>query len=330
MKLLNSIHLYPPQHTCGAEFMAHWINKDVQNRGGDVRVLLHQARHYKIDSMYVYDGIDVFPPEEMVIEKLFIWSDIVLTHLDYTNWTIDKAKMYGKPVMHAIHNTHTYGKIVLADMPQYIIYNSEWAKQTLNYQHDSIVVHPPCDWRFYDTNVDTSLNEYITLINLDQNKGGHILAQIAEMLPHRKFIGVMGSYSEPANIGQHTNQPANVTVLPKTNDIKSVYAKTRILIMPSEYESWGRTATEAMCSGIPVISSGTPGLRENCGKAGIYFERDNVKAYADKIEELFKPKAYAKASHAAKVRSRELDPVNELEALNAFMKQSIERYKLHA
>ena len=47
MRLLNSIHLYPPQHVCGAEFMAHWINKDVKANGGDVRVLLHQANHYK-------------------------------------------------------------------------------------------------------------------------------------------------------------------------------------------------------------------------------------------------------------------------------------------
>ena len=57
MNLLNSIHLYPPQHTCGAEFMAHWINKDIKANGGDVRVLLHQAAHYRINSMYTYDGV---------------------------------------------------------------------------------------------------------------------------------------------------------------------------------------------------------------------------------------------------------------------------------
>lgn len=85
-----------------------------------------------------------------------------------------------------------------------------------------------------------------------------------------------------------------------------------------------------MCSGIPVISSGTPGLRENCDKAGIYIDREDVKAWADQIEQLFKPRAYSKASQAAKVRSRQLDPLAELDALNAFMTQSVERYKLHA
>lgn len=327
MKLLNSIHLYPPQHTCGAEYMAHWINKDIKVNGGDVRVLLHQARHYRINSMYTYDGIDVFPPEDMVIERLIGWSDAMMTHLDYTDWTIGIAQVYKRPLFHLIHNTCTYNRIVWADSPQYIIYNSEWAKEQLKYDHPSIVVTPPCDWRHYDTNIDPSYNEGITLINLDENKGGHILRQIAEALPHRKFIGVMGSYSEPADKGQHTNQPPNVTVLPKTPHIKEVYAKTRILIMPSKYESWGRTATEAMCSGIPVISSGTQGLRENCGKAGLYVERENVKLWIDQIERLFNAKAYEKASKAAKIRSRELDPMASLERLRNFMRQSIADHK---
>ena len=140
----------------------------------------------------------------------------------------------------------------------------------------------------------------------------------------------MGSYSEPADKGQHTNQPPNVTVLQKTPTIKDVYAKTRILIMPSKYESWGRTATEAMCSGIPVISSGTPGLRENCGKAGLYFDREEVKLWVDQIEKLFNPKAYEKASKAAKIRSRELDPMASLERLRNFMRQSITDHKRKA
>jgi len=330
MKLLNSIHMYPPQHVCGAEFMAHWINKDIKGNGGDVRVLLHQAMHYKIDSMYVYDGIDVFPPDPAVIEKLFFWSDAAMTHLDYTKWSVCMSAVMRKPLFHLIHNTHKYPEIEMADRPQYIIYNSEWARSELGYHHPGIVVHPPCDWRAYDTDIDPQFNEAITLINLDQNKGGHILREIATRLPHRKFIGVIGSYSEPGNIGQHTNQPPNVTVLPKTNDIKSVYRQTRILVMPSKYESWGRTATEAMCSGIPVISSGTPGLRENCGKAGIYVDREDVGAWCDAIERLFKPKAYEKASKAARIRSRELDPTAELVHLRQFMADSREHYKVKA
>jgi glycosyltransferase involved in cell wall biosynthesis len=82
-----------------------------------------------------------------------------------------------------------------------------------------------------------------------------------------------------------------------------------------------------MCSGIPVISSGTPGLRENCGKAGLYFDREEVKLWVDQIEKLFQPKAYEKASKAAKIRSRELDPMKSLENLRNFMRQSITDHK---
>ena len=81
--------------------------------------------------------------------------------------------------------------------------------------------------------------------------------------------------------------------------------------MPSKYESWGRTATEAMCSGIPVICTETGGLAENCGKAGIYVER-TAEAYALAIEKLDNQKLYLRKSEAAWQRSKELDPALQL------------------
>jgi glycosyltransferase involved in cell wall biosynthesis len=328
MNILCSIHLYPPTHLCGAEFMLHAINKHLQSKGHEIKVLLHQANHYKIENHYVYDEVDVFPPEQNTIQNLFLWADVVVTHLDYTGWTIGAGSIYNKPVVHLIHNTHTYRSIADSDKKQYIVYNSEWAKGVLGYKHKSIVVHPSVDWRFYDVQKDTEKNEFITMINLDHNKGGHILKAIAERMPHKKFIGVKGSYSEPAKIGQYTNQPSNVTVLNKTDKIKEVYEKTRVLIMPSEYESWGRTATESMCSGIPVICTPTPGLLENCGSAGTYIQnRDNIDDWVKAIEKLDSKKEYSKASKKAKERSRELDPRKELDELELWIREVKNDYK---
>ena len=327
MRILNSIHLYPPSHTCGAEFMAHWINKDLIKAGHEVKVLLHQANQYNIKKVYDFDGVAVFPPDQNIIQSLFMWADAIITHLDYTDWTINMASVMQKPVFHLIHNTYKNEKIALSQNPQFIVYNSEWAKSELAYNHDSFVMPPACDYRHYDTNKDPSTNEYITLINIDQNKGGEILRDIANAMPTRKFLAVKGSYSEPSFVGQITDQPSNVTIVEKTTDIKSIYAKTRVLIMPSRYESWGRTATEAMCSGIPVISSGTPGLRENCGDAGIYVDRGNIKKWVEEITKLDTPARYRKASDKAKERSRELDPVKGLTAFRRFMQESIMNYK---
>jgi len=305
MNILNSIHLYPPQHLCGAEFMIHAVNKELK-KTNDVRVLLHQANQYRIKNHYVYDGIDVFPPDQILTDKLIDWSHALFTHLDYTRWTIGMGAMFRKPVFHLIHNTHKYEEILQAEKPQYIVYNSEWAKGLLNYEHESFVLYPPCDYRHYDCVENPIDNEYITLINLNDNKGGNLLYEIAALLPNKKFLGVRGSYDE-----QVIKQMPNVVYMDKQADIRNVYKQTRILIMPSAYESWGRTATEAMCSGIPVICTETGGLAENCGTAGIYAER-TAEAYATEIEKLDNQKYYLRGSKKCKIRSRELDPVLQL------------------
>jgi glycosyltransferase involved in cell wall biosynthesis len=302
----------------------HQLLKYLQTKGHEVRVLLLNARHYGVTRCYTWDGIDVYPNDRDVITNCLEWSTTLMTHLDYTELVMGYGSVYKKPVIHLVHNDHRRPSIQDHDLAQYIIYNSTTARDKVNYGHLGTVLHPPCDWRRYDTGQDQSKAEHITLINLDHNKGGHILRQIAAALPGRQFIGVVGSYSEPIAIGQHIHQPTNVRVLPKTPDILGIYRQTRVLIMPSKYESWGRTATEAMASGIPVISTGGPGLRENCGKAGIYIEdRDDIQAWVEAIRRLDNPASYKQKSAACKKRSRELDPSSELEATAQWIVQNV-------
>ena len=322
MNIVASIHLYPPQHNCGAEWMLHYILKDLQAKGHHVRVLLHDANKYKIRNNYVFDGIDVFPPNPNVIDGLMRWSNAVFTHLDYTRWTIHTAKLYKKPVFHLIHNSHPYPEIIDAEKNQHIIYNSEWLKELLNYKFSNFIVTPPVDYNYYDVGNEPEKSEYITLINLNENKGGKIFAEIARAMPHKSFLGVLGSYDE-----QITQTLPNVTYVPNSPDIKQWYAQTRILLMPSKYESWGRTATEAMCSGIPVICSDTPGLRENCEKGGIFIKnRDNVKEWVEAITKLDDKKTYSWASRKAKGRSREFETRKTLDEFETWFRESVNKY----
>ena len=322
MNILFSIHLYPPRHLCGAESMAHRISKHLISKGHNVRVLLHQANQIKITNTYTYDGVDVFPPNQNVVENLFRWSHCVFTHLDYTRWTIGMAGMMKKPVFHLIHNTHLYPEIANADTSQHIVYNSLWAKDKLGYKWSNFILTPPTDYRDFDLKIDTADNEYITLINLNENKGGEIFYQIAKAMPHKKFLGVKGSYDE-----QIIKDLPNITYIDKTTDILSVYKKTRILLMPSKYESWGITATEAMCSGIPVVSTDAEGLKENCGKAGIFIKnRDDIQSWVKEINKLDDAKAYAAASKKAKARAREHDPREALDRFELWLREEVNKY----
>jgi glycosyltransferase involved in cell wall biosynthesis len=301
--------------------MLHAIVKHLQSRGHNIRVLLHQANHYRIKNNYVFDGVDVFPPNDNVVRGMMEWADAVFTHLDYTRWTIHTAKLFRKPVFHLIHNSHPYPEIIDAEHPQHIIYNSFWLKDLLQYNFSNFVLTPPVDYRIYDTN--TSTGDKITLINLNENKGGKVFHEIAKALPNKSFLGVHGSYDP-----QITQELPNMTYVMNTPDIMQVYRQTRLLLMPSEYESWGRTATEAMCSGIPVICTDTPGLKENCGKAAIYVkDRNNVKEWVKAIEALDDEKTYSAASKKAKARSRELDPRKALDEFSTWFEEKIQQWR---
>jgi len=322
MNIVASVHLYPPDHNCGAEWMLHFMLKDLQSKGHNVRVLLHDANKYKVRNNYVFDGIDVFPPNANVIDGIMRWSDAVFTHLDYTRWTIHTAKLYKKPVFHLIHNSHPYPEIIDAEKNQHIIYNSEWLKDLLNYKFSNFILTPPVDYNYYDVGNEPEKSEYITLINLNENKGGKIFAEIARAMPHKSFLGVLGSYDE-----QITQALPNVTYVPNSPNIKQWYAQTRILLMPSKYESWGRTATEAMCSGIPVICTDTPGLKENCEKGGIFIKnRDNVKEWVEAITKLDDKKAYSWASRKAKARSRDFDTRKTLDEFESWFREMVNKY----
>ena len=309
MRILFSIHLYPPKHLCGAEFYAHNIAKELVKRGHQVRVYLHQWYGASTDGRYSLDGVDVCPPtcSNQAKEELFQWADIVLTHLDFTKWTLWKCRQLGKPCVFITHNTSNFYDQMVKDASRLgIIYNAQHAKDFLNYDKPSIVLPPHMDLERVKCD---RVGDYITLINLNENKGVKQFYKIAEAMPERRFLGVIGSYME-----QDTNCPPNVTIWPKQVDIRKVYEQTRILLMPSDYESYGMTASEAMANGIPVICTPTPGLKENCGDAAQYLPRDNTKKWVSLIRKLDDPKEYKKWSDLSQQRTKDRpDKISELE-----------------
>lgn len=342
MRLLASVHLFPPQHNCGSEWMLHRIFRYMISKGHECRVLLHHHTRYGVMNDYVFEGVECVVGKALARPDTYLWADIILTHLDMTQYTIVMAKDVKRPVVHFVHNDIPYSSIQNSQADTYIVYNSNWIKEAIGYKQPGIVFHPPCDIDYYDTSAvgDPIDREFITLISLNERKGGHKLWEIASAMPDKKFLGVIGSYDNPGplKMGQmeivnKLMQLPNVTIRPNTPDILSTYRKTRLLIMPSDYESWGRTATEAMCSGIPVICTPTLGLVENCGNAGEYvgYPLDKYKPgeacvnigstedWVNAIRKFDDENYYREKSLLCKQRSRELDPEKELEQLENFL-----------
>jgi glycosyltransferase involved in cell wall biosynthesis len=340
MRILWGIHLYPPIHNCGAEYVAHNINKYLLSKGHEVRVLnLQSTLPY-----YDHEGVEVFGNIKSI--DPFQWGDLVLTHLDYTKYVINVARIVKKPVVHFVHNSSKYDEVENADRQQFVVYNSNWIAEALNYSHKSMVLYPPCPVKQYLTNKPSINNEYITLINLNENKGGYILLKLAREMPERKFLGVIGSYDDgglmPQIIAELRALP-NVRVMDHGDNVKAIYAQTRILLVPSRYESWGRVATEAMINGIPVLACPTKGLIENC-KGGAIFVNPRGEKTTDIygeilthdgdnydtsllryfINSLDDPEEYAHYSEAAIKRSLELEDDYEKQILE------FEKFLYHA
>ncbi len=267
MRILWGIHLYPPIHNCGAEYVAHNINRYLMSKGHEVKILNLRSK----DPAYTYEGVEVYGNIKSV--DPFRWGDVVLTHLDYTKYVINVARILKKPVVHFVHNSSKYSEVEEADRKQFVVYNSNWVADELSYSHDSVVLYPPCPIENYHIGKYPFNNKYITLINVNENKGGYILLKLAKAMPKRQFMGVIGSYDDGGLMPQIVNDLRalpNVKIIDHGDNVKAIYAQTRILLVPSRYESWGRVATEAMINGIPIIACPTKGLQENC-KGGAIF-----------------------------------------------------------
>jgi glycosyltransferase involved in cell wall biosynthesis len=246
-------------------------------------------------------------------------AQAIVTHLENTARASVLGDLHRIPVVHLLHNTFEKSKSWLVKgAPSLVVYNTAWMKADAEawwriHRGDrpmpwGITVRPPVAV----TDYQATPGDRITLINLTEDKGAKVFYALAERMPKRKFLGVIGGYGQQII----RDDLPNVEIVPHTPGdrmAKDVYARTKVLLAPSVYESYGRVAVEAMCSGIPVVAHPTPGLMESLGEAGIFADRDDVDAWEGAVKRLFSPKIYPQASKAATARAAGLDPAAELD-----------------
>jgi len=98
-----------------------------------------------------------------------------------------------------------------------------------------------------------------------------------------------------------------------TLNIKQVYLNASMLINTSRHESFGMSLIEAMACGLPVLAFKNtlgPKIFIKNNENGFLIEKDNLKAYANKIISLIEDK-------------------NEMKRVGEKAKESVERFDLN-
>lgn len=248
-------------------------------------------------STYDLDGVTVHgqarSPEVALRD-----ADVVVTHLGDNGKAAVEAHRLGLPEVRMVHGWSEWTRDRLEKLPPTVaVFNSHTLQQRVDW--DGPVIHPPV----WPERFATTPGDRFTLTNLARDKGAELFWLLARTSPHLKFLGVRGGYG--SQIIKHLS---NVDVQKTTDDMRSVYGRTSVLLCPSKEESWGMVGLEAAASGIPTIAADLPGLRESLGDAGTFVDTTDIRGWADALKRLTDPCEWMDASERALKRSAELDP----------------------
>lgn len=297
-------HFSVPYRRAGSEVMAHAMLRALHDKGMGVLVITSEMP--EAPDAWEVDGIPhvhlPYASAEILIRR--VHPQVVVTHHHLSPRAIAVGKAVGARTVLVKHNDHEAQARFLWSGPDLVVYNTDYVRESLRADWlevdriPSMIVHPPVDPAEHHVE---KTGDAVTLVNLSANKGVHTFRGVAELLPDLPFLGVVGAHG----VQETHPMPDNVTVLPHTSNMRDdVWARTRVLLMPSVYESYGMAGVEALASGLPVIAHPTPGLREALGDAGTFIDRDDHQAWADAVRALYRGgKRRGNAMRAARERS---------------------------
>lgn len=133
---------------------------------------------------------------------------------------------------------------------------------------DSELIYPDVYRQTSARPADPAGRRCVTLVNACGYKGVDIFLALADSRPDTPFLAVEGWGTTDRDRAELARRP-NVELLPGTDDMDEVYARTRVLLMPSLWdEAFGYCSVEAMLRGIPVLAADLGGLPEATLGAG--------------------------------------------------------------
>lgn len=234
--------------------------------------------------------------------------------LDFEDWTIG-----GRPA-------------TAADLPrtQYFA-NSRYtaARFRRRYGMDARIIPPVFHGERYRTE---RVSRNVVFINPVPEKGVQLALEIAALCPEIGFMFVKGwplAIRDYWRLHRTLRRLPNVRLVERCTDMREIFRHCHILLAPSKWlrETWGRVASEAHFSGIPVVGSDIGGLPEAIGPGGILIAADQpAEVWATALkrlwhdEELYRAKSRAAWEYAAR---GELDIASQIDLLLAGLDRAV-------
>ena len=293
LRIQARLPLYPPHSRVGAWLTTHEFLSALADRGHDVRVSTYLGGFLW---PYEIDGVQVTRSSSIDLAG----ADVAVSHLGDDQATSRAARLAGVPSVRMLHGVPTPTDRLADDL---VVANSRSLLALSGWSGPSVVAHPPV----WPGDHRVTPGDAVTLINLSPDKGGRLLWRLAARMPDVRFLAVRGGYGR-----QIVRRAPNVEVIDPVQDMRTVWARTRVLLMPSRFETWGRTAIEAACSGIPTVANPTDGLREALSDGGNWMHRGAIGGWEMAVRQLLDPAGWEEASGRALARVNELDPAADV------------------
>jgi glycosyltransferase involved in cell wall biosynthesis len=243
--------------------------------------IVHHQGHFRENFYLACDQLKI-----PFLTGIHFWTGCILLNEKYSNIDILKNKKYHNPDPELLK---------LYDKKYFNIYTvSKYVHECileickLNIQY-SIFSGSSKKKNFVPNNIPAN-NMYVTMINIHELKGGELLLYLLNELPDIPFLVIKTEYmSEDTDkkIYELISNRKNSIFMNRENNIKFVYANTRIFLAPSLVdETFCRTVNEAMMNGIPVITSGRGNLKYLV-QDDLIINPDQKELWRDKIKEYY-------------------------------------------
>jgi hypothetical protein len=297
MKITGYLYSAPPARVVGGEVMTLRLLDRSARQGHDVSVVVHT-----LNEPAMYGAVKLIPGYNTALNdavRAIDSADLIVTHPEIGKhvwkFTSRAARIPAIGIVHNLGPNNITGLQSWSTMT--VVANSHYTARQI-VEHDAFkgrkvaVIYPPV--KALLPPVQGLPRAFCTMVNISAAKGSAMLQTLVSELPEVPFMAVLGGHGAQEPPKHHHG---NVTLFGHYSGLHLPYGLTRVLISPSEDETYGMVVCEAAALGIPVVLSDIPAHREALGEAGIYRALDDESGWISAVRTLMADDAAWEAAH---------------------------------